>query len=91
MSISAAEQTSFDQPALHGAVGPGMAGAQLQRVSYAPLAPSPAPGTRVEPRLARVSRSSSAGMLGNNNSESVTQNHGQVPSVRQHKDMSHES
>ena len=60
MSISAAEQTScsFDQPALDGVGAPGTAGVQLQRVSYAPLAPSPAPRTRVEPRLARFSRSS---------------------------------
>ena len=89
MSISAAEQTSFDQPPLHAVVARGTAGVQLQRVSYAPLAPSPAPRTRVEPRLASVSGSSSAGMLGNSDRESVTQNHGQVPSVRQHKDMSH--
>ena len=90
MSISAAEQTSFDQPALHGVVAPGTAGVPLQRVSYAPLAPSPAPRTRVEPRLARVStsRSSSAGMLGSNDRESVTQDHGQGPSVRQQNDMS---
>ena len=90
MSISAAEQTScsFDQPALDGVGAPGTTGVQLQRVSYAPLAPSPAPRTRVEPRLARFSRSSGSRRQERSSSGSRRQERSSSGSRRQERSSS---